>query len=560
MLCFQRLTYADKPYIGRIYGIYDNYNNITVIELERKLTTDKNLNVIASLPAPVECCGTFTVDNSNTSNTFELKALHVFCNVTTKEIVVESKLESKLAEVSYEVISETEIFTKYWMLQVKGNLPLRCEASKSSIQESFQNLKNKISSENVTFRIPQLSIYVLYSKVICGAQQENMTIKQLHQSLNEVHEEPNRKKRGKAILPTILNAEFLQQLSVGEAEASLNHAPVCVLNRGNKKIINTYCKIDSLAMIPCDAPLSDIFQILQNAMLKNFLYYEETFWRCFVENISLEIDGYHFYPPECGHFLTLLYPAAKSDQDLVTERMSLHQQLILNENFPMFRRANQFIICNNKGNELLMNPHVGVRTMDNGGNTCLVRGNYKYYHYCQNGMDDSGWGCAYRSLQTLASWLKLQGYVDRDVPTFQEIQKCLVDIKDKPSTFLGSRQWIGSTEVSFVLDTLLGITCKILYVSSGAEMSQMGPELVDHFKNQGSPIMIGGGVLAHTILGVDYNPQTGNIYFLILDPHYTGSEDLYTIQSKGWCGWKPVSFWQKDSYYNLCLPQVPRGV
>lgn len=35
--------------------------------------------------------------------------------------------------------------------------------------------------------------------------------------------------------------------------------------------------------------------------------------------------------------------------------------------------------------------------------------------------------------------------------------------------------------------------------------------LQHHFLTQGTPIMIGGGVLAHTILGVDYNEQSGEI-------------------------------------------------
>ena len=42
----------------------------------------------------------------------------------------------------------------------------------------------------------------------------------------------------------------------------------------------------------------------------------------------------------------------------------------------------------------------------------------------------------------------------------------------------------------------------------------------------------GGGVLAHTILGVYYHDQTGDIKFLILDPHYTGTEDIKTILDK----------------------------
>ena len=43
--------------------------------------------------------------------------------------------------------------------------------------------------------------------------------------------------------------------------------------------------------------------------------------------------------------------------------------------------------------------------------------------------------------------------------------------------------------------------------------------------------MIGGGVLAYTLLGVDYNERTGQCAFLILDPHYTGADDLKRVQS-----------------------------
>lgn len=129
------------------------------------------------------------------------------------------------------------------------------------------------------------------------------------------------------------------------------------------------------------------------------------------------------------------------------------------------------------------------------------------------------------------------------------------------------------------MSIFLGVTSKILFVSSGEEMSSKGPELVNHFETQGTPVMIGififltiplivylwffllgGGVLAHTILGVDYNQQTGSLKFLILDPHYTGGEDLNVIQNKGWCGWKGVEFWDKTAYYNMCLPQVPREI
>ncbi len=57
-------------------------------------------------------------------------------------------------------------------------------------------------------------------------------------------------------------------------------------------------------------------------------------------------------------------------------------------------------------------------------------------------------------------------------------------------------------------------------------------DLIEHFNTQGTPIMIGGGVYAHTILGVAYDEPTDKCSWLILDPHYTGTEDIKTIISK----------------------------
>lgn len=76
----------------------------------------------------------------------------------------------------------------------------------------------------------------------------------------------------------------------------------------------------------------------------------------------------------------------------------------------------------------------------------------------------------------------------------------------------------------------------------------------------------GGGVLAYTLLGIDYNEMTGESAFLILDPHYTGGEDLKSIRSGGWCGWKRAvgangkEFFLANRFYNLLMPQRPNTV
>jgi hypothetical protein len=70
----------------------------------------------------------------------------------------------------------------------------------------------------------------------------------------------------------------------------------------------------------------------------------------------------------------------------------------------------------------------------------------------------------------------------------------------------------------------------------------------------------GGGVLAYTLLGVDYNEDSGAVKFLILDPHYTGADVVKSITKDKWCGWKDASLFRKDSFYNLCMPQRPREI
>ena len=53
---------------------------------------------------------------------------------------------------------------------------------------------------------------------------------------------------------------------------------------------------------------------------------------------------------------------------------------------------------------------------------------------------------------------------------------------------------------------------------------------------------------------------SGDASWLILDPHYTGSDDIKTIVGKGWCGWKGPKFWNQTAFYNMCMPQRPVDV
>ena len=61
-------------------------------------------------------------------------------------------------------------------------------------------------------------------------------------------------------------------------------------------------------------------------------------------------------------------------------------------------------------------------------------------------------------------------------------------------------------------------------VSSGLELPSKAREIRDHFIEEGTPIMIGGDLYAYTILGIDYCEENDDIRFLILDPHFPGSD------------------------------------
>ena len=132
----------------------------------------------------------------------------------------------------------------------------------------------------------------------------------------------------------------------------------------------------------------------------------------------------------------------------------------------------------------------------------------------------------------------------------------LVKLGDKDKSLIGSSGWIGAVEVNLVLNELLGIESQIIFVPSGKDISSKGRDLLFHFQNQGTPIMIGGGVFAYTILGIDYDVVKGDCMLLILDPHYSGEDDVKHIISKGWCDWKSLDLFKKDSFYNMCLPLV----
>lgn len=208
---------------------------------------------------------------------------------------------------------------------------------------------------------------------------------------------------------------------------------------------------------------------------------------------------------------------------------------------------------------LVKNAHDGLPQPSPDCVRCsVISGECLYYHYGCDGKDDRGWGCGYRTIQTMSSWLCLNqppSVSCRPPPSLSEIQQTLVEIGDKPDSFLGSREWIGTFEASLVLDQLYDVPCRIVHVRYGKELDQAVEDLHNHFLTRGSPVMMGGDRdnSSKGILGVCTGKQGS--YLLVMDPHYFGCPlDKNSLQRQGWVSWKPVASMDQCSFYNLCLP------
>lgn len=90
------------------------------------------------------------------------------------------------------------------------------------------------------------------------------------------------------------------------------------------------------------------------------------------------------------------------------------------QRLPFFRRPAALF----QATTAINSPH---RQLARVGGEITVSGHYEYKHYMQDDFNDDGWGCAYRSLQTIISWFRLQGFTSRPIPTHLEIQQCLVN-------------------------------------------------------------------------------------------------------------------------------------
>jgi len=496
-----------------------------------------------------------------------------------------------LVKVEVGEISQEELDQATTLVRVKGRLSIMCGQTEGELANNFRHLIEKVSCPYGSFLLTGSKVLFLHKFVepapgsgwtagqveedkeeciIVGVEDQETPVDKLWEFLEDEEEDdgwgtPGTKTKKKSVIKSDrLEFEVLwNYCNPACTSRTIGCAPLIHYEKKTCSTVKLPIPIDTLGVIPNNAPCSTLMEVLKGSVARQIGDIAASVLSEFKMRGTTSLpEIFHFKPIELGHYLTSVYTKAASTATFESFRRSIHQSFFLPLDRPLIRRANAVTWSEKGAKEKLRNVHVGIEGKHGvaGGEVRLVQGTYTYFHYMQDSFDDDGWGCAYRSLQTLISWFRHQGYTETDVPTHKDIQKCLVDIGDKESKFIGSKQWIGSTEVGFVLETACHVQSRFVSVNTGADLGTKTRELFNHFETHGSPVMIGGGVYAHTILGVAWDEATGETSWLILDPHYTGSEDVKTIISKGWCGWKGAKFWNQTAFYNMCLPQRPVNV
>ena len=198
----------------------------------------------------------------------------------------------------------------------------------------------------------------------------------------------------------------------------------------------------------------------------------------------------------------------------------------------------------------LDNPPEGTE-----GQISAVMGEYEYWHYLCDSFDDRGWGCGYRTLQTIASWT-INHFEDKTLPKVESIHKYQAILGSMGQEIQEeSRDWIGTVEACMVIDLLYNIPCKVLHCKSAAEIHAHIPDILTHFSNFGAPLMMGGenDQYSKGIFGIARKGRKfEDVYLLIVDPHYA-SESPDPVQARKFVYWKALSELEQG-FYNLLMP------
>jgi hypothetical protein len=367
------------------------------------------------------------------------------------------------------------------------------------LSDQFEQYSNDL--QNLGFFIRTCNL-ILSNADLKSFNQKTRTILDIYDA---EHSAANSTTSVSSRLQKFIPVELLKKVSASN-EASENYSPLFTNHKGVCHLQNTFIPIDCLVLVDSNTKLDNLFDILLEKLNLHFQAIKQCYLKYYQKEDNFVPETYHYCIDNqinsntSNLIVTCIYPSNLADDALVNLRQEIHKILELPLDRALIRRIDSFefspdtsaLSNTDLAVRYLQNPHTSAKPSNvQNGKQSLVYGNYIYFHYMQDGFNDNGWGCAYRSFQTIFSWYRLQGYTQKPIPRHSEIQQALVDLEDKPKSFVGSSKWIGSMEISFCLSKLLNVESRVLFVNKGSEIADKARELQYHFETEGTPIMIG---------------------------------------------------------------------
>ncbi|KAH8025742.1 hypothetical protein HPB51_011073 [Rhipicephalus microplus] len=205
--------------------------------------------------------------------------------------------------------------------------------------------------------------------------------------------------------------------------------PVIHYQRRTFKSCSVVLPLDVVATVGVEDPVADVVDLLAQELVNQVDQLVCCISRFSKGDSVCSAQPFHFWPAKCGHWVTVVYPDGISQENLCEYCLVCPTGASYTgcSFYPRISRTfaspTVYAFPDDLASEpYLRNVHVGLNP-PSGCEVQLVFGQYRYRHYQQDRMDDNGWGCAYRSLQTIISWFQLQGYTECATPTHREIQQ-----------------------------------------------------------------------------------------------------------------------------------------
>ncbi len=140
----------------------------------------------------------------------------------------------------------------------------------------------------------------------------------------------------------------------------------------------------------------------------------------------------------------------------------------------------------------------------------------------------------YRALQTYLSWFNLNGYINIEIPSIEEIHKLLIHLGQISSSKFNNK--INIENIACILSYLVDIKIDIISINNKKEFELFSRDLHQNIISEGIPVLISANSI-RTLVGVSKDFTN----YLIVNHEYNRSKILASeIFRSNACQWRNI--------------------